>query len=153
MLYLALRHSRPKSFFHRIFDSMTRIRLVTNYPHAGVAMFGSGGIRLLHTNLAKGLHSQDLSGAEIEGWHFVALPKEIELSVNVRFFQRMRSGYDWFSLLAFVLPWRVSDSSRMYCFEWCWYAMTGENPSFRVTAEMLLAKAAEMNGVLGKGEK
>ena len=61
--------------------------------------------------------------------------------VDVRFADHVGTRYDWFSLLAFVLPWRVRDKSRMYCYEWCWLAMTGEHPSCRVTPEMLLVEA------------
>jgi hypothetical protein len=45
--------------------------------------------------------------------------------------------YDWVSLLAFI-GLNVRDRERFYCFEWCWLAMTGNNPQFRVTPELLI---------------
>ena len=43
-------------------------------------------------------------------------------------------------LLAFVLPWRVSDRKRLYCFEWCALAM-GLQVAGRITPELLLCAA------------
>lgn len=130
--YLALKHAAPPGLLPKLFHHLTRARLLTDYPHAGIVR---GGM-LMHSNLANGLHSEPFWPA---GWDLFPLPEDAALPA--RFASHMGTPYDWFSLLAFVLPWRVRDRSRMYCYEWCWLAMTGEHPSGRVTPEMLLAEA------------
>lgn len=130
--YLAMKHTPSPGVLSYLFHHVTRARLLTDYPHAGIVR---GGM-LMHSNLAKGLHMEPFNAY---GWALFPLP-ESDL-IDVRFADHMGTRYDWFSLLAFVLPWRVRDKSRMYCYEWCWLAMTGDHPACRVTPEMLLAQA------------
>lgn len=129
--YLALRHAAPPGLMPRLFHWITKARLLTDYPHAGIVRNG----RLMHTNLSKGLHAELFNA---RGWSLFPLAENG--MVDVRFADHAGTPYDWFSLLAFVLPWRIRDRRRMYCYEWCWLAMTGDHPSCRVTPEMLLAE-------------
>jgi hypothetical protein len=131
---LALKHAPPTGFWKRAFHAITAARLVTRYPHAGIVIDGD----LMHSNLASGLHIEPFRP---EGWDLFDLGDADELA-QARFLDFEGTPYDWFSLLAFVLPWNVSDSSRMYCYEWCWLAITGVNPRRRVTPEDLLALIA-----------
>jgi hypothetical protein len=128
---LALKHAPPRGLFKRLFHWLTAARLVTRYPHAGIVIDGD----LMHSNLANGLHIETFRP---EGWDLFDLGDADELA-QARFRDFEGTPYDWFSLLAFVLPWSVSDSKRMYCYEWCWLAITGVNPRRRVTPEDLLA--------------
>ncbi len=118
-----------------LFSIATRARLVTHWPHAGVVVDGV----LMHTTLANGLHAVNFTGGD--GWDLIELPEQIAAQVLDVFARHRGAQYDAVSLLAFLLPWRVSDSRRMYCYEWCWYAMSGQNPSWRVTPEQLLLLA------------
>lgn len=137
--YLALKHKPPSGLLARLFHWLTAARLLTLYPHAGVVKDGV----LMHSNLANGLHSEPFNA---EGWHLFVLPDFVAQHVLPRFEAEQGAKYDWFSLLAFLLPWQVRDHERFYCYEWCWLALTGIKPSYRVTPEMLLAKLAHMHG-------
>lgn len=131
---LALKHAPPAGFFKRAFHELTKWRLVTRYPHGGILI----GDQILHTTLGKGLHSETFIP---EGWDLFDAPCEDD-DVWVLFRELEGRPYDWFSLLAFVLPWRVSDSSRLYCYEWQLLALTGRASRDRVVAEDLLAIVA-----------
>ena len=128
---LALKHAPPKGFFKRAFHNLTKWRLVTKYPHGGIVI----GDQLLHTTLSKGLHAETFLP---EGWDLFDAPGDYA-EVWLLFKELEGTPYDWFSLLAFVLPWRVSDSSRMYCYEWQLLALTGRFSRERVVPENLLA--------------
>lgn len=130
---LALRKSNAGSFLHKLFNIATRWRLHTVYPHSGIVI----GNQLYHTTYSNGLHAVDF---DPEGWELFDVGGSDSYAVSA--FNALRgSDYDAISLLAFLLPWRVRDSRRLYCYEWCWLAMTGENPSRRITPEMLLARS------------
>ena len=136
-VFLALRRSDPPGL-PALFSKATRARLVTAWPHAGIVADGE----LMHATLSKGLHAETF---EPNGWDLLRLPESAKPLIKQRFKERQGAEYDAFGLLAFVLPWRVSDSRRVYCYEWCWQAMTGENPHWRVTPEQLLWAAHQMN--------
>jgi hypothetical protein len=135
-MYLALRKTNGDTLAASWFSILTRYRLLTKFPHAGIVIEG----RLYHSTLQYGLHNVPFTNPG--NWHLIEAPDWND----ARGIYRRRRGvkYDWFSLLGFVVPWQVRDSSRLYCFEWCWLAMTGENPRFRVTPEMLLLEAIRM---------
>jgi len=132
---LALKYAPPKGFFKRLFHWLTSVRLVTRYPHAGIVI----GDQLMHSNLSNGLHIETFDPV---GWDVFDLGDASELA-RMRFRDFEGTRYDVFGLLAFILPWNVSDSSRMYCYEWCWLAITGLQPRSRVTPEDLLALIAQ----------
>lgn len=137
-MHLALQHTQTNpSLFSRIFSLLVKVRLVTNYPHGGIVEDGM----LRQCNFAKGLHEVPFNP---EGWHVFEVPDLVPGGDQL--FEALKgTPYDSFSLLAFLLPWRVRDSKRLYCFEWAWLRMTGQSPNFRVTPEALLALAATMN--------
>lgn len=134
-MHLALRTTSDPGLLKRAFFWITKARLLTDYPHAGIVHDGF----LFHTNLANGLHAVRFYP---EGWVLIEVPDLHD--VRGLFALHRGTAYDWFSLLAFILPWRVRDGERMYCYEWCWLAMTGDTPSTRVTPEMLLALAHQI---------
>lgn len=127
---LALRRLDSETFFGRLFSIATRWRLHTKYPHAGIVMDGT----LYHTTLTKGLHAVPFHP---DGWDVFEFGGSDSYARSA-FNARMGAKYDAISLLAFVLPWRVRDSRRLYCYEWCWLAMTSENPGVKITPENLL---------------
>lgn len=136
---LALRRTDPPGL-PGLFAKATRARLLTQWPHAGMVIDGI----LTHATLAGGLHMERWNPA---GWDVVQLPDSCAPILRQRYQQRAGARYDALSLLAFVAPWRVSDSRRLYCYEWCWYAMTGANPHWRVTPEQLLWCAHQVQEV------
>lgn len=129
---LALKTKSDSGLLQRLFFLLTKWRLLTEYPHAGIVLGGS----LLHTNLARGLHAVPF---DPDGWVTIDVPDLHDASSL--FSQHDGTPYDWFSLLAFILPWNVRDGDRMYCYEWCWLAMTGSVHPGRVTPEMLITLA------------
>lgn len=124
-----------------LFSLATRARLVTQWPHAGMVVNGV----LMHANLAKGLHASSFTGGNT--WDMVYLPDSIAPQVQSLFDKYKGAQYDAISQLAFMLPWRVSDGGRLYCYEWCYLAMTGQNPHWRMTPEQLLFAAIQINEV------
>lgn len=137
-VHLALRRTDPTGP-PRLFALATRARLLTQWPHAGIVV----GNELMHTTLADGLHAIPFDNPM--DWDTLPLPESLGGLVRERFMERRGAQYDALSLLVFLLPWRVSDARRMYCYEWCWYALTGTNPNWRVTPEQLLWLGAKLN--------
>lgn len=129
-MYLALKTKSDSGLFQRLFYWLTKWRLLTEYPHAGIVQDGL----LFHSNLENGLHAVQF---DPHGWVLLPVP-DLHNARDLFEFHR-GTDYDWFSLLGFVLPWQVRDGDRMYCYEWCWLAMTGKVHPGRVTPEMLLA--------------
>ena len=129
---LALRRNAVKNagLWARFACWLIKARLVSVYCH-GAIVIG----RRVYESTAKGLHSSTF----VEGdWDLFDLGNERDLAALNLFEQHMGAGYDWFSLLAFALPWPARDARRFYCFEWCHLAITGGNPGSRVTPETLL---------------
>jgi hypothetical protein len=131
MVYLALR-MRPKSnklkdwFFHLAIAS----KLMSPYSHGGIYSNGYMYEVTAESNMTKTrLHNT-------EGWHFFKTDVEKdELETHYEKYKDYK--YDWFSLLAF-LNFDARDSKRLYCFEWCYIVLTGTEPHFKVTPEMLI---------------
>ena len=130
--YLALKYAKPQGFFKRAFHNLTRARLVTRYPHSGIVQDGM----LMHSNLSKGLNREPF---EPEGW--LLIPIRPAIDPITAFIRLEDTPYDWFSLLAFILPWRVRHRDWLYCYEVCWYVQTGQMPIERVTPEDLAIEA------------
>lgn len=131
-VYLAFKHVAPKGFWRRAFHWLTAFRLVTRFPHGGIVQNGV----LYHTDLTNGAHRVAFNDV---GWDLFDTGLEADMEEVFR--PLAGTPYDSFGLLVFVLPWNVSDSSRMYCFELMWRMVTGQNPKFKVVPEMLLAWA------------
>jgi hypothetical protein len=134
-VYLALRVVPPPGFWQGVFAALTRWRLVTAYPHAGVVVDG----QLVHSTLAHGVHAAGLDATQ-----WLLLPTIVPMHVAVdRISHRMGARYDWISLLSFVLPVPIRWSKADYCFEFVYYVLTGQASTGLVTAEQLLAVAAQ----------
>lgn len=114
-----------------------KVRLVSQYCHGGIVIDGW----LYHATAEEGLGREPFDMAKAnDGWDFFDLGSERDTEALFVYSVLEGTGYDWFSLLAFVLPGRISDARRLYCFEWCALAM-GLEPYGRVTPEILLATA------------
>jgi len=137
MVYLALRRTPAPGFLPGIFSWLTCARLVTKFPHSGIVIDG----RLYEATFKNGLHDTPFLP---NGW--VLKQVHIDPALVLARYARIKSArYDWFSLLAFVFPVRVSYSKWYYCYEWCSYALSGVIPTSRITAEDLLILADVIN--------
>lgn len=116
-----------------------KVRLVSQYCHGGIVI----GNTLWHATAQHGVICADFTP---ESWDLIDLGDVLDADALARVLPLLGAGYDWFSLLAFVIPSDATDAQRWYCFELCWFLMTGENPNFRVTPEMLLKKSIELRG-------
>lgn len=134
-MLLAFRHKTPDSasWLKRLGAAVIRGRLVSEFYHGGVVI----GDMLVHSTVDKGLHCQKFDPA---GWYVIDVGSDLDKSAIEKFVKHKGSSYDWFSLLAFILPGRISDAKRWYCFEWQYYCLTGEIPTFRVTPEKIFTK-------------
>jgi hypothetical protein len=130
IVYLALRHTSPSGFFKRAFASFTKARLVTRYPHSGIVINGM----LYEATFKNGVHCAPF---DPKGWDLYKYNITDKIAIN-RFESVKGSRYDWFSLLAFVLPFKFSVVQWLYCYELCFYMATGEKPTQRITPEDLL---------------
>ena len=126
-VYLALRHTDSPGL-PGLFSKYTCWRLHTRYPHAGIAIDDL----MYHATFKDGLH---ISFYKPEEWDLIP----IKLSAEDVTSQFKETKYDWFALLWFILPFRASKRSWLYCYEWCWLCMTRQLPTQRVTPENLLA--------------
>lgn len=131
--YLALRHTSPPGFFQGVFANVTKARLVTQYPHAGIVVDGV----LYEATFKHGVHSVKFDQT---GWHLFTIDKVDKNDLLTRFKQVEGRPYDWFSLLAFVVPFRVTVAKWFYCYELCSFMLDGNIPAKRVTPETLLTK-------------
>lgn len=133
-IYLALRKTAASNatIWQRIFAALTRWRLCSNYCHGGIVCDG----QMYHMTYANGLHISDFDQVK---WDLYELPDCYSRRLYDLFSQYKQVKYDWFSLLGFVLPWRITDSRRMYCFEWCARVM-GLPINKRITPEDLLTE-------------
>jgi hypothetical protein len=138
-VFIALRKTNAPGFLPGVFSRLVRARLITRYPHAGIVVGG----RLLHITAKEGMHSTNLH--DPHNWDLFRVDVD-PLLVLERFNGLIGCKYDWISLLAFVLPWRVSVSHWLYCYEWVSYALTGELPGRRVTPEDLLTFSKGKDG-------
>jgi hypothetical protein len=105
-------------------------RLVTRYPHSGIVVEDT----LYHATFVDGVHSSPFNS---NGWDVFKINISQELVLK-RFEFVKGAKYDWFSLLAFVLPFRFSVGKWFYCYELAYLMMTGNIPIQRITPEDLL---------------
>lgn len=131
--YLALRRTSPSGVWQGLFAQLTKTRLVTLYPHAGIVVDD-----ILYEATFK--HGVRAIKFDSTGWDLFKINKTDKSDLITRFKQVEGRPYDWFSLLAFVLPLRASVAQWFYCYELCSFMLDGNIPNKRVTPEILLTK-------------
>jgi hypothetical protein len=129
--YLALRRTSPPGLVQGWFAQLTKTRLVTQYPHSGIVIDGI----LYEATFKHGVRSIKFDPS---GWDLFKIHKVGKTDMLARFAQVKGRPYDWFSLLAFVVPFRASVAKWLYCYEFCSFMLNGNNPSQRITPEILL---------------
>lgn len=135
LLALKKTPSSNATWLDRLTSWVIKMRLVSHYSHGAVVVDG----HLYQSTPRHGLHVIMAGEWSPERWDLYEVPAD-DASVLHAYAQLKDADYDWWSLLAFV-GLRVRDASRLYCFEWCWIAQTGQSPTSRITPEMLLSDA------------
>lgn len=132
-IYIAFRRTAPVGapWWQRALCALVRWRLVSQWCHAGIVCDGV----LHHVTVTDGLTSTD--DWTPHRWDLFPLPDASRFALEVALQKYSGAKYDWFSLLAFVLPGRWSDRSRLYCFEWVGVVQTIDTRQ-RVTPERIL---------------
>lgn len=135
-IYLALRQTAASSAtrLQRTVCAGVRWRLVSDYCHGGII---SDGV-LYHSTIQRGLHST--TDFEPEKWDLILLPAHLKPRFMAVYERFEGAKYDWFSQFAFVIPARFSDSTRLYCFEFC-AEVLGLDTRYRITPEDCLRAA------------
>ena len=138
---LALRADAPggATWSQKLACNLIKARLVSQFSHGGMVIDGG----MYHMTASRNMHIIPEGQWEPDKWHLFELGTARDAEAKRLFEQYKAAKYDWVSLLAFVGP-RVRDASRIYCFEWCWLAMAGENPSVRIMPEKLIELAWRM---------
>lgn len=121
----------------RVAAACIKVRLVSKYCHGGIVV----GDTLMHATAQHGLCSTTFTP---ERWDLIDLGDRADEQVDLLFGLHEGAGYDWLGLVPFIAPLPLGSDQRLYCFEWCWLAMTGEYPRGLVTPEMLLKRAIEI---------
>lgn len=132
-LYLALRRDAASNatWWQRALCALVRWRLVSQWCHAGVICDGV----LHHVTVTDGLTSTD--DWTPNRWDLIELPGSARDVLQTALQAHACAKYDWFSLLAFILPGSWSDGKRLYCFELPAIVL-GMDTRQRVTPERLL---------------
>ena len=141
-MYLALRTKAASNatLAQKLFCEVTKARLVSDYCHGGIVIGGD----LYQSNMTHGLHKVPAGEWTPGKWWLVDVGPHDAQALEL-FNRHAGAHYDWVGLLAF-LGFHAGRDDWMYCFEWCWLAMTGKTADFRVTPEKLLV-AAMPNGL------
>lgn len=137
-LYLALRRDAASNatWWQRALCALVRWRLVSQWCHAGIVRDGV----LHHVTTADGLTSTN--DWTPHRWELFALPDSCSYVLQTALQAYAGAKYDWFSLLAFVLPGRWWSDHRLYCFELPALVL-GISTRQRVTPEILVAAIAK----------
>ena len=132
-IYIAFRRTAAVGapWWQRALCALVRWRLVSQWCHAGIVCDGV----LHHVTATDGLTSTD--DWTTHRWELFALPDSSRDVLQSALQAHAGAKYDWFSLLAFILPGRWSDSKRLYCFELPALVL-GISTRQRVTPERLL---------------
>ena len=112
-IYVAFRRTAAVGapWWQRALCALVRWRLVSQWCHAGVICDGV----LHHVTTTDGLTSTD--DWTPSRWELFALPDSARDVLQSALQAHAGAKYDWFSLIAFLLPGRWSDHRKLYCFE------------------------------------
>ena len=110
-IYIAFRRTAPVGapWWQRALCALVRWRLVSQWCHAGIVCDGV----LHHVTVTDGLTSTD--DWTPNRWDLIELPEAYrDILQTVLHMLAGGARYDWFSLIAFLLPGRWSDGKRLY---------------------------------------
>jgi len=151
-MYLALRRNpaTDATWVDKFFLWVIKSRLVTEFPHAGIVIRGN----LYHATARHGFCMAD--DYTPERWLLIDLGTERDAVVLAKAEEliALGTGYDFAEIFDFTpLHWLMNLARKvpqlravldnlLYCYQWCFLAMTQAYPDRRVTAESLLAMVA-----------
>lgn len=133
------------NFWERLFAKYTKYVTRSEYCHGGVSIRDG---YVWHVTWRNGFHEAPYTP---ENWEVYDRGQERDAEIAELVKKLEGTKYDPFSLLSFTfvkfavslahkVPWLSRHlKSRLYCYEWQYYAEFGEPPTKRVTAETLLA--------------
>ena len=132
-IYVAFRRTAAVGapWWQRALCALVRWRLVSQWCHAGIVCDGV----LHHVTVTDGLTSTD--DWTPSRWELFALPDSSRDVLQTALQAHAGAKYDWFSLIAFLLPGRWSDHRKLYCFELPALVL-GISTRQRVTPERIL---------------
>lgn len=132
-IYIAFRRTAAVGapWWQRALCALVRWRLVSQWCHAGIVCDGV----LHHVTATDGLTRTD--DWTPNRWDLMPLPDSSRDVLQTALQAHAGAKYDWFSLIAFLLPGRWSDRSRLYCFELPALVL-GISTRQRVTPEKIL---------------
>ena len=132
-IYVAFRRTAAVGapWWQRALCALVRWRLVSQWCHAGIVCDGV----LHHVTTTDGLTSTD--DWTPSRWELFALPDSSRDVLQSALQAHAGAKYDWFSLIAFLLPGRWSDHRKLYCFELPALVL-GISTRQRVTPERIL---------------
>lgn len=142
-MQLALRRTPPTNatLWQRFACWVIKTRLVSQYCHGGIVIDG----HLYHATAKRGLHTLKPNEWSPQNWDIFEVCGDSDLALY-NFKEHEGASYDWVSLLTFI-GLSVRDTSRFYCYEWCYFAKTGKIAKNKITPEVLLAGGcAYVNG-------
>ena len=122
--------------WQRLASWAIKTRLVSQYSHGGIVIDGN----LYYSNAQYGLHCVPVGWWEPEKWDIFELGDSGDAFALALYETRKGAKYDWPGLLAFIGA-DIYTKGKLYCFEWCWIAMTQPELKIRVTPELLLKVA------------
>lgn len=125
----------------KIWSAINRYVLRTQWSHSAVEIRG----RLYESNALKGnkyksgVRDYELTQEEATHYEWFDLGTDKDNEGLARYELIRGHGYDYFSLIPFVLPIRVRDAKRDYCHEVTLFLMTGIEGKGYKTPEIILA--------------
>lgn len=114
-----------------------RQRLASRWSHSAVMIDGV----VYQATAIHGVSDQP-QNPEMFDWYDVKGDDQLFLR---RVQERLGRGYDWFSLFAFIPFVKARYSKADYCFEFCYFVMTGKSPNDKITPEVLLLELNQCN--------
>lgn len=110
-----------------------KARLVSQFCHGAIVINGD----LYQATGTRNLHKVPDGQWNPDNWLLVDIGTQRDAAALQLFADNEGMLYDLFSLLAFI-GLHAQDANRVYCFEWCYWAVTGQRPTERITPEVML---------------
>ena len=116
-----------------------KARLVSQFCHGAIVINGN----LYQATGTRNLHKVPAGQWTPANWLLVDVGTHRDAAALQLFADNEGMLYDWFSLLAFI-GLHAQDANRVYCFEFCFWVLTGQRPTQRITPEILLHLALQL---------
>ncbi len=132
---LGLKRGEPWYTLRGFFAALVRARCVSPYSHSAILI----GDTVYQAAPFKGVYASPL--VDNHGYEWLDIGGCDSRALQL-FNKAAGASYDWFSLFAFILPWRMTSRKHYYCHELC-LTMMGGIVTGRVTIETLFKEALQ----------